>query len=82
MDALGRRHGFRAAGMREAAALHADLLKPPRKRGAPARKLSRAANLSRSGTTVSSRSHEQAAALEELIGTVRCGQRAGHTAHL
>jgi hypothetical protein len=51
--------------MRDAAALHADLLKPPRKRSAPSRKLSRSANLSR----CASRSPEEAAALEEMIGT-------------
>jgi hypothetical protein len=63
--------------MRDAAALHADLLKPPRKRGAPSHKLSRSANLPR----CASRSPEEAAVLEELVGTVRCGQCAGHTSH-
>jgi hypothetical protein len=70
VDALGRRHGFSAAGMREAAELHADLLKPPpRRRGSATCMLSSASTLSRSASARAARSPEEAAALEELIGT-------------
>jgi hypothetical protein len=65
-DALGRRHGFSAAGFAEAAALHDDLLKPPQRRKTAklTPSLSRAysmANANYAGVDTE--------ALEEMIGT-------------
>jgi hypothetical protein len=70
-DALGRRHGFSAAGMRDAAGMHAELLKPPPKRraGALTRKLCTSLSRAQSMGGAHAYADVDTARLEELVGT-------------